>query len=70
MNFSLLDISIKSPKDLFSWNRIKSMLLLEWYVLWRLALTVLGIFIILIGLVILDGSEETIDNLALYIENL
>lgn len=70
MNFSFLDISVKSPQDLNSWNRIKSTLLLEWYSFWRLALTVLGIFIVLIGVVILDGSEETIDNLALYIENL
>lgn len=69
MNFSFLGISIKSPNDLFSWHRIKSTLLLNWYVFWRLALIYLSVIVLVIGLVILDDSEQTIDNVDLYMEH-
>lgn len=55
MNFSFLDISIKSPHDLFSWNRIKSTLLLGLYIFSRSILIFLGsIFLIFFIWVILQ----------------
>lgn len=60
MNFSFLGISIKSPNDLFSWHRIKSTLLLNWYVFWRLALIYLSVIVLVIGLVIFGYPAESI----------
>ncbi|QOL19759.1 hypothetical protein CPBP_00527 [Candidatus Bodocaedibacter vickermanii] len=62
MNFSFLDISVKSPQDLYSWNRIKSTLLVNWYSFWRLILLVLVVLIIFFGtVIILDYPMEAID---------
>jgi hypothetical protein len=65
MNFSFLDIAIKSPQDLYSWNRIKSTLLLNWYSTWRSVLIILGAigsfsFIFAIILTLQGYSQETI----------
>lgn len=60
MNFSFLDISIKFPHDLFSWNRIKSTFLVSWYVLWRLALIYFSVIVMVIGLLISGFSAESI----------
>lgn len=68
MNVSFLGISIKSPHDLYSWNRIKCTLLLNWYTLWRYILIVLGVILlpltILTVILLLQGyTNESINQL-------
>jgi hypothetical protein len=67
MNFSFFDISVKSPNDLYSWSRIKSTLLMNWYVLWRLMLLVLVVLILFFGIVIIQ--DYPIEAINLYMEH-
>jgi hypothetical protein len=68
MNVSFLGISIKSPHDLYSWNRIKGTLLVNWYTSWRYILIVLGVILlpltILTIILLLQGyTQESINQL-------